>query len=63
MTSMTMRKMALPNPTSAHMARGVNLVWRRLRMRGWARAPVILARGATRERQRRRVNILFSLLG
>jgi hypothetical protein len=35
----------------------------RRRNLGWARAPVILARGVTRERRRLRVNIFFLLLG
>jgi len=46
----------------AHIAREVNLTLRR-RIRGWARAPVILLRGVLRERRRRRVNIFLSLLG
>jgi len=62
MTSMTTRKTALPSPTIAHRAREVNFTLRR-RMRGWARAPVILARGLTRDRHRRRVNMRLSLLG
>jgi len=67
-----MRKITVPIPSNDQTARGVSLNLR-LRMRSWedlapgrppvTRAPVILARGTSRERQRRRVKILLPLLG